>query len=64
MCPEHPVTGSTTTFKHFECVIKLVIPFTTLVPNGGNHDFPYSVDFPFYLQNHIWEHQGLSHYFI
>ena len=35
ICSKYPVTGSTTTFKHFECIIKFVLPFTTVVLNGG-----------------------------
>ena len=34
MCSEYSVNGSTTTLKHFECVVKFVISCTTVVPNG------------------------------
>ena len=28
-------TGSISAFKHFECIIKFLLPLTTVVPNGG-----------------------------
>ena len=34
MWSEYPLNGSATTFIHFECVIKFVMPFTIVVMNG------------------------------
>ena len=34
MCYKYPITGSANTFKHFKCIIKFIIPFTTVVLNG------------------------------
>ena len=34
MWSNYPITGSTTTFMHFECVIRFIMPFTTVVTNG------------------------------
>ena len=47
MWSQYPVTGLTTTFMHFEYVVKFVMLFTPVGTNGGIMT-SYSVDFTLY----------------